>query len=204
MALTLAQLPGAAQSFAANAVNGTAGTILLHASESLPGLWRLTGAFCYFMGILLSVMALFKLKSASDSGGARESYSAGIWFLLIGVVFLNIPTVANTVLESLYDSSMLGGATDGHTLNVLAYSAPNIGNVRAKEVLGAVFQFIQFVGMLAFIRGWMILKATADGGGRGDASVSKGVIHIVGGIMALNAVATANMLSETMGLGITL
>jgi intracellular multiplication protein IcmC len=61
-----------------------------------------------------------------------------------------------------------------------------------------VLQLIQIVGLIAFIRGWLILVKTATGQQGGG--IGKGITHIIGGVLALNIVGTQQVINASLGI----
>jgi intracellular multiplication protein IcmC len=59
----------------------------------------------------------------------------------------------------------------------------------------AIMSFIQFIGFISVARGITILNNVSKN--RPDASLGKGLTHIVGGIMACNILLTSQMLANT-------
>ena len=77
----------------------------------------------------------------------------------------------------------------------LQYSGP--GGTSMSAAAGAIVLFVQIVGVIAVIRGFMILRAVAHGNTRD--TPAKGFTHIVGGAFAANVVGAALMLGNTFG-----
>jgi intracellular multiplication protein IcmC len=70
--------------------------------------------------------------------------------------------------------------------DLMAYVSVGIGN-EWSQLIDVVVIYIQLVGLIAFIRGWFIM-AQAGAPGQQPGSISKGLVHIVGGIVAINFV----------------
>lgn len=176
---------------------GIAGPMILQAAQSLPGLTTAAAALCYLLGVVFMVMGINSLREANEHGQRGQgSWKSGFVTMLVGTVLINIPEAVTTILTTVYQSTLMNGDSP------LAYSGGSLdGN--SKLVMGAIVKFIQFVGFLAFVRGWLILKAVGDGGGQ-DASMGKAITHIFGGTMAINIVATTNIISDTFGIGFTI
>lgn len=66
----------------------------------------------------------------------------------------------------------------------LGYGTLGMGNEWA-QLIDTIVQFIQLVGLISFIRGWFILSQ-AGGSGAQQGSFGKGIVHIIGGILAIN------------------
>lgn len=59
---------------------------------------------------------------------------------------------------------------------------------------------IQIIGMIAFLRGWLVIsKATSGAQGQGG-GLAKGVFHVIGGILAININTTTSVVMATLGL----
>ena len=56
---------------------------------------------------------------------------------------------------------------------------------------------MQFIGFLAFLRGWFIIAHSGQPGVQ-PGSISKGIIHIVGGILAINFLPLVNAIHNTI------
>ena len=64
-----------------------------------------------------------------------------------------------------------------------------------------MFETIQVAGLIAFIRGWLILsKSVQKDGGNQPGQLTKGMIHIVGGVLAMNVTRTIDVITATFGL----
>ena len=73
---------------------------------------------------------------------------------------------------------------------------------RVQTVIEGVMVFVMLVGYIAFIRGWFVLKAFADG--QQGATVAQGLTFLFGGSLAINLGELVNALQETVGIaGIT-
>lgn len=55
------------------------------------------------------------------------------------------------------------------------------------DLMNTVIMFIQFVGFVAFVRGWFIISHIADPNAQ-QGNFSKGIIHLIGGIISINFV----------------
>ena len=148
------------------------------------------------------------------------SFIAGIWYILKGVVRLTdsragaqgqlgmgtaMTFFVGTVLISLgfmmvAFTESLFGTSDVQRYAVLAYSQGDTQMAeRANQVLNAALKFVQLVGYIAFVRGWMILRAQADGA---NVSTLGAFVHIIGGALAVNMAPLIRAFQETVGLEI--
>ena len=56
---------------------------------------------------------------------------------------------------------------------------------------------IQTVGLAAFVRGWLLIARGASGGQQ-QGGMGKGLVHVLGGIMAINIVQTVTIINNTI------
>lgn len=96
-------------------------------------------------------------------------------------------------------SSVANGTQDGILLakNIVKYDENggktllnyiDIGNgLEWLDLMNTVVMFIQMVGFIAFIRGWFIISHST-GTGAQQGAFGKGLIHLIGGVIAINFV----------------
>ena len=72
--------------------------------------------------------------------------------------------------------------------------------LRIVKMIAPIVGIIQLIGLFAFLRGGMILARVGKQGTQ-PGTVSKGVVHLIGGILAINITTTVNVVVNTLGLG---
>ena len=83
--------------------------------------------------------------------------------------------------------------------SILAYNQLPAGfNFTGTNGGQAILKLLQVIGVISFVRGWVLL-ARSQGQGSQPGSMGKGVIHIFGGVMLMNIVATVNIVYNTLG-----
>ncbi len=65
------------------------------------------------------------------------------------------------------------------------------------ELGNALVIIIQTIGLYAFARGWVLI-ARGAGQGQQPGNTGKGLMHIFGGILAVNIVGTVEMINNTL------
>lgn len=161
---------------------------------------------------------------------SASSYIFAIGFLLLGISRLNrkmeegprgpagMGTIMTFITSGVLFSGghMMGaftntlfGTTNGAVANkatidpngVMGFSATDMA--RIEVVIQALMMFVAIVGMIAFIRGWFVLRAFADG--QQGATMAQGLTFIFGGAMAINLGPLINAVQQTLGItnGIT-
>jgi hypothetical protein len=63
-------------------------------------------------------------------------------------------------------------------------------------VVAAALTFVQLIGIIAFIRGWLMMKKFMDGG---NVSFAQALTHILGGCIAVNVAAFLEIMDKTFG-----
>lgn len=148
--------------------------------------------FCLLAGIILVMVGLHRLvKMSADGPRAASGYSIMMIFVVASVM-LSAPIMFEDVTQSLF------GGSPGRYGN-LAY---NLGsatiNSQAQAVITSIFTFAQFLGYIAFVRGWMILKSVSEG--VQSKTMSAAVVHIIGGVIASNLAPMLVVMQNTLGI----
>jgi len=165
----------------------------------------------------------------TDIGGPVEdlltvfTYIAAIAFLLVGISRLTkrmeegprgpagmgtlMTFVASGALFAFGDmmgvftTSLFGDTTLMTKASITAAIDPADAD-KIERVIEAVMVFVMLVGFIAFIRGWFVLKAFADG--QSGATLAQGLTFLFGGALAINLGELVNALQATLGIsGIT-
>lgn len=151
----------------------------------------LLGVLCYITGILIVAQSVVRAARAAQTSGGNPHNS--VWTgpivgFLIGGVLVAIP---QTVMDL--------NATFFEDEKILSYKNTAIPGLSfsndANEVIQTLVLFIQFIGWISIIRGFLILKRTADGGNQ---SWAVGITHIIGGTLSSNVMAFADALQQTI------
>lgn len=165
-----------------------------------------SGMFFIFKGVAL-------LKHMGESQAMRsnpQGITGPFLYLGIGAVLLYMPAASNVMsasmlgnIPSLFSGSDLielqseGGDTFSVNTNpnydqnasseLMQYA--NIGiDQEWAAMVNTVSMYVQLIGFIAFVRGWFILASVGSPGGAQQGAFSKGLIHIIGGVIAINFV----------------
>ena len=172
------------------AINLDALEILRNLSNQLDPWFLVVQWAAYTMGIALFFKALYHLKVYGElrTMMSREtSLKTPLPWMFIGAGFVYFPTAVDVAMTSTFGEGRL-----------LMYPEWQ-GATSAASKLGMVtiFRIMQFVGLVSFVRGMMIIAKSSQQGSQ--ARLGKGFTHVIAGIFGLNIVATANMMSATLG-----
>ncbi len=171
----------------------SARSIFQNIDNNLHGISQFITALFYIVGISLAFGAVLKLKKF----GQRTSFmhvEAGLLGpavqLFVGVALVYSPALFKAINNTFWQTP--------NFQNVLNWQT-NAPNSHYLDIIKPIVGIIQLVGAVAFLRGWIILtKATNQGAQPG--SMSKGIVHIVGGVLALNITRTITVIMNTFGM----
>lgn len=158
---------------------------------NLGPLYKLVIATSYVMGIWFMVDGIFRLKKygqARTMMSTNTSLAKPVLLFCFGLGLLYFPTLINISVQSLWaygSNSILKYPTDTGLWN---------------GVVNPLVDLIRLFGLIAFLRGMLILTRLANENPQ-PGSVGKGMMHITGGILAINIVGTVNVIKATFGLG---
>lgn len=166
--------------------------MLINLSDTVPTLMNLVAAAAWVMGIFFGYAAIYHLK-AYGYGMTMMTQQTGlkqpVTYLIVAVALIWLPTMLSVVMNSTFGYS-----------NPLAYSQFPRSRGDLSMWFIALLRIVQLVGLIAFIKGWVII-ARASGQGRQE-TFGKGLVHLLGGIAAFNIVGTARMLANTLGVSL--
>lgn len=158
------------------------------------------------LGMMFRGLGLLRQFGMPLTQATRPGEIAGpIVYLIVGAVLVYLPTTTNVITRTIFGSdatslvsagainlSALGKASD----KILGYAPVAIEGQWA-NLVDTIILYVQFIGFLAFIRGWFII-AQAGQPSTQPGSVSKGVTHIIGGILAVNFLPMMDILHNTV------
>lgn len=163
--------------------------MLINLSSSLGDIeWMLRGG-AYLMGLIFFFKALYHLKIYGELRtmmASHASFKEPLTYLIAGSMLMFFPTARDLLIESSFGTNSITAYSDWH-------------GGETNRTMQAIFMMIQLVGIISFIRGWMLI-AKAAGQGGGQMGYGKGIVHLLGAVMAMNIVGTANLISDTLGI----
>lgn len=169
--------------------------VLHNLADSLLSVEKMLTGGAYLMGLAFALKAVMTLKSHGEqrsSMGASSLKESGI-YLFVAAMLLYYPTAFEVIMNSTFGYS-----------NVLAYAplnttSPLLGSIFGSDnVVGSSLTIIiQVVGLVAFIRGWVLI-ARSSAQGQGAGNVGKGLMHVFGGVLAMNIVGTLEVFQNTL------
>lgn len=150
---------------------------------------RLTQVAAYMIGVFLVMGSVFKFAQVGQ--GQVTIRSPIIMF------FAGIALIALTGTLAVLTQTMSMGSGPG---NILMPSGGGLAASKAQAIMG-VLTFIRLIGYIAFIRGWLLINQYGAASQPQPGLLSKALIHMVGGVAAINVQITAKILANTFAPG---
>lgn len=179
----------------ANWIAGQA-DILTNIAKSLAPVERLLTGVAYIMGLAFAFKAIYSLKvygEARTMMATNASLKEPITYLIVASVFIYFPTALEIILQTTFGAS-----------SILEYAPVDSKNKALDILFGPdsivgrpLTMIIQVIGLGAFIRGWVLIARSASQGQQ-PGGTGKGLIHVLGGVLAMNIVATLNIINNTL------
>jgi intracellular multiplication protein IcmC len=157
-------------------------------AKTVPQLMYFTTALAYVFGFWFVFHGLLLLKKygmqrTQMSGDAN--LAPPLLSIFVGAALIYLPTTVQSGMSTFW--------TDP---NPYGYET---ANAEWNTFIGACFMIIQLVGVIAFMRGLMMLTKLGQGGGQ-QAGFGRAAAHIVGGIFCIDMYDFLKAVFETLGL----
>lgn len=163
--------------------------------KQIPSLVQFVYALCYLTGFALFIIAIFKLKAHGENLGRGGSVGHHGLFGPIIYAFVATCLVYFPTIVSVGTNTFMPGGGDG---GPLAYPGDGIAGSDYESLYRAVIEIIKLVGVIAFFRGWLLLSKLGNGQAQ-QGTLPKSLLHLVGGVLAVNIVTTWDILRATFG-----
>lgn len=172
--------------------------ILANIAGNMASVERLVSGAAYLIGIAFAMKALLSLKElgetqSAQSSAGRTTIKEPLMYFLVAAVLIYLPTGFQVLMNSTFGYS-----------NILAYAPINSNNSTLDILFGqdstvgvSLSIIIQTVGLIAFVRGWVLIAKTSSQGQQ-PGGVGKGMVHVFGGILAMNIVGTLQVINNTL------
>ncbi len=166
-------------------------------------------AISFVMGVLFILKALLALKAFAmpQTQMSRPGELSGPLILMfVGTILIYVPTstniLSNTLFgsgNSIFDSS--SGAANLQGMGSASQQLMDYAQVTVESqwatMIDTIVLYMEFIGFLAFLRGWVIIAHIGQHSGQ-PGTLSKGLVHIIGGILAINFLPLVNVLMNTI------
>lgn len=170
--------------------------ILNNIANSLAPVEQLITGGAYIIGCAFLFKAIYSLKvygEARTMMSSNTSIKEPLVFLLVGAMLIYFPTTLNVLMQTSFGYE-----------NVLQYAPINSSSAGLNTLFGSgsavgrpLTILIQVIGLVAFIRGWVLISRSASQG-QPPGGTGKGITHVFGGILAINIVGTLDIINNTL------
>jgi len=163
--------------------------LLINISESYTGVWYLATAAAYVFGFFFILRAVYLLKVYGDMRtmmSQQANIKGAMLLMFIGVMLIYSPTAYHTMLLTVFNTT---------ETSPLEYEA--VTSAWNQQAVFAVYGFVQLIGLISFIRGWVMLSQQGQGG---QSQFGKAMTHIIGGLFAINIQGTIDVFKGTLGI----
>lgn len=180
-------------------------TILINLRHLLGPLITLLLIISYAAGIFMIIRALSLLRNFGSSQARPGEMVGPLVYILVGAVLIYLPSTTDVMSRTIFGTNMTtvvtGGninlAAQGRASNVILNYSPTTIEDQWADIVDTVVLYMQFIGFLAFVRGWFIISHAGQPGAQ-PGNIPKGLTHIIGGIIAVNFMPMINALSNTV------
>lgn len=150
-------------------------------------IWSLSA----ILGLFFLVSAFVRMAKGAGQDGPRGSLGSGtVGRVIIGAILLSLAATAD-----IFTTTIFGGASAQFKgLSISGVSTSTLEH--AESVMAAILVFVQIIGFIAFMRGFLMLRALADG--NNGVSTAAAATHIVGGAVAINIAPALKVIQETV------
>jgi intracellular multiplication protein IcmC len=164
------------------------------ASNLIPVQKLITGS-AYVIGAAFAFKAIQSLKAFGESKAMMSSnanFKEPLVYMLVAAIFIYFPTGLAIALQTTFGSSA------PTAYGPISSSNQAISWLGGSPLFGRPLTIIiQTIGLIAFIRGWILIARTASSG-QPPGGTGKGLMHVFGGILAMNIVATLEIVNNTL------
>lgn len=119
--------------------------------------------------------------------------------LVFGAILISIGTTLTSTLETLFGSSTISSMTNISIIKWSSIDSSGGGTAEADKVVRAVLAFVQIIGGIAFLRGWLLMKSGIESG---QSKMPQALTHIIAGAMAINIDKMLKILNDTFGVDV--
>jgi hypothetical protein len=164
-------------------MNGSNTALLTNILASLPAVWDIIIAMMAGFGIFAVIYGIAMAAKVGAPGSSTSGVGA-IATIVIGALFVNISFFMNFMSYSIFNTTYSTGLT---------YRSSQSGSFGL--YIDVAMGMISIVGLYSFGRGLWLAHRTSDD----KQHFWSAVTHIIGGILAVNIVATISLFGATVG-----
>lgn len=164
-------------------------SMLVNFATTAPNLMRLVTSVAYVLGMFFMIAAIIKLKHMGEMRtmmSQEHSPKGPLLLLMVGAMLIYLPTTVQVGMSTFWTNP-----------NPWAY---NIESSQWMEFFNTIVIIMQLIGVIAFIRGLIIMSHLGQGGGH-QGGFAKGITHIIAGVLLINLFQFMQFVFSILGLG---
>jgi len=154
----------------------------------------LLSAVSYLSAIALLLVGISRLTKRVEEGPRGPGGVGTITTFIASGALFSFGDSMGTFANSLFGANGTTLKTNSLVSNTVI--TDDESRERVQTVIEAVMAFVMLVGYIAFIRGWFVLRAFADG--QQGATVAQGLTFLFGGTLAINLGEFINVIMRTV------
>ncbi len=166
---------------------------LYNLASHMPQMIRLVVAVSYLSGVLFIAMGVLKLRAYGQQTVMMSTHADArgpLIYIIVGTILVWFPHMVETGIYTLWGY----GLDEANSLHYVE----TIGNAEFQRVIEPVIAIVRVVGYIAFLRGWFMIAKMGQQGGSQPGTMSKAILHIIGGILAIHIQGTWQVLDNTV------
>lgn len=166
----------------------SAADMLVNFAKNIPNLMRMVTAVAYVMGLWFVIAGVIKLKHAGEMRtqmSHEHSLKGPMIYLSVGAALMYLPNAVQVGMSTFWTQP-----------NPYGYLQEQD---QWSEFFNTCYLVVQLFGVIAFIRGLVILSHVGGQGGQHN-SFGKGLTHIIGGILCINIYQFVQVIMITLGI----
>lgn len=157
-------------------------------TEQLPSIMRMVTAIAYVLGMYFIFFSLMKFKEFGEQRtmmSSQHHLKEPVTYMIVGALLLYLPTSVQIGMSTFWaDPAPYGYLEDQDQWS---------------QFINNCFMVVQLFGVIAFIRGLVILSHTGSSHG-GQGQFGKGLTHIIGGLFCINIYQLIKVVLWTLGI----
>jgi intracellular multiplication protein IcmC len=190
LGVLLVAFPSLSYAQALPTATGDISNWLYNLATQVPAMIKLVVAIAYISGFAFLVKSIMLFKHCAKGitmAAQSEGISGPLIYLLVGVVLIYFAGFVQ-----------VGSVTLFGTDAAIAYqSDAGSGPFSAGSVFSSIVLILRLIGYISFVKGLYILASLA-GHQAQKGTLAKGIIHVMGGILAINIEVTYSILLNTL------
>ena len=140
-------------------------------------------ALCFVIGVIMVLSGLRSAARRAEVGVQAGSYGKPLSKVVTGTMFISLPALLLSLSETFFGTGIQSADA------IFAYAPATLGlfdsGSPGRAMISGIIMIIQFIGIIAVIRGLYLLNVSAQGDG-GPKTFGPGVTFLISGAMAVN------------------